>query len=578
MAYSPVEQIKERLTIEDVVSSYLKLERAGANFKARCPFHNEKTPSFFISPARNSYYCFGCGASGDIFSFVEAFEGLDFKGALKLLAERAGVTLSFEKDNVGKDEREVLYNVLREATAYFEGNLMANPKVFEYLTLRGLTEKTIKQFHLGFAKDDWHGVHEHLKNKGYTDDVIELAGLIKKGEKGYYDRFRGRIMFPISDSSGRVIAFSGRIFFDDGKSAKYVNSPETPIFHKSAVLYGINEAKDSIRKNNFAILVEGQMDLLMSHQAGFRNTVASSGTALSSSLEAKDGVSNLGLVKRLSNNLVLAYDADKAGLSASERASKIALSMGMDVKVAKMPEGVDPADLILKYGVDAWRLAIKDSKHIIVFLTEKILELYGKDLRKVGVLVRERVLPYVAEIKSDIEKAYFLKSISDLTSINEDALRSDLKQIVSSVLSGRPLGTETAQDQKTLNRKDSIISKLISIYLWQETLPTPGVDVPKIARALTEFSGFELAVLLEKFKDKSGDLIFRAEVFYTGRDYNKDIAELLVNLEEEFLKEQMAKKIFQLKKTRSDTEESKKILAELQIINNKVQQLKEHRS
>lgn len=573
MQNSPVQKIKERLTIEDVVSSYLKLEQAGTNFKARCPFHNEKTPSFFVSPARSSYYCFGCGASGDLFSFVEAFEGLDFKGALKMLAERAGVPLEFEKGDTGKDERDILYQILNEATTYFENNLMAHTQALEYLKQRGLLDKTIKQFRLGFAKDDWHGVHEHLKKKGFKDNQIELAGLIKKGEKGYYDRFRGRIMFPIADSGARVIAFSGRIFVDDGKSAKYVNSPETPVFHKSSVLYGIGEAKDSIRKNNFAILVEGQMDLLMSHQAGFRNTIASSGTALTDSLETKEnGVSNLGLVKRLSNNIVLAYDADKAGLAASERASKIALSMGMDVKVAKMPEGIDPADLILKHGVDAWRLAIKDSKHVIVFLTEKIVELHSKDMRKVGVLIRERVLPYVAELGSDIEKAYFLKSISDTTGISEDALKGDLKRIASTANFAN--GMAQPQPERVENRKEVIIAKLFSIYLWQETLPEQLIDMGHLVSALEESTGLKLRDLKEKYKNMKGEMIFRAEVFYTGRDFTKDVEELLLNLEAEVLKEQMSEKMLQLKKINGDTEESRKILAELQIINNKVQQLK----
>src|SRR3990167_7220635 len=331
---SPVAKIKERLSIEDVVSSYIKLERAGANLKAKCPFHNEKTPSFFVSPSRESYYCFGCGASGDIFTFVEEFEGLDFKGALKLLAARAGIVLEYQNKEE-ESEKEKLYKALEESTLYFSNNLKENKKVLEYLKSRGLSEDTIKDFRVGFAKDDWRELYNYLKKEGYSDPELERAGLVIKSEKGFYDRFRGRIMFPISDSSGRIIAFSGRVFNGDKKSAKYINSPETPIFSKSSVLYGLDRAKESIRKNNFSILVEGQMDLLLSHQAGYRNTVATSGTALSESTETKENVvSNLGLIRRLSENLVLAFDGDKAGLHASERAGRIALSLGMDVKVA----------------------------------------------------------------------------------------------------------------------------------------------------------------------------------------------------------------------------------------------------
>src|SRR3989339_2157463 len=284
---------------------------------------------------------------------------------------------------------------MEEATKFFEKNLTENKKILEYLKSRGLEEKTIGDFKIGFSLLDWRTLFEYLKSKGFSDKEIELAGLAKKTEKGFYDRFRGRIIFPISDSSGRIIAFSGRIFSAEGGSAsggeissyeqaKYLNSPDTPIFSKSAVLYGLDKAKESIRKNNFSILVEGQMDLILSHQAGFRNTIASSGTALSDSTMAKENaVSNLELVRRLSNNIVLAFDADRAGFNASNRAAKIALSLGMDVKVVSMPEGIDPADLISKSGSSAWRQVIKDSKHIIEFLLDKALKSV-EDERKIG--------------------------------------------------------------------------------------------------------------------------------------------------------------------------------------------------
>ena len=427
---SPVQQIKERLSIEDVVSSYIKLEKSGANFKAKCPFHNEKTASFFISADRGNYYCFGCSAKGDIFTFVEEFEGLDFKGALKILAERAGVPL--ENYNPQEEsEKERLYRIMEEATKFFEKNLTENKVVLDYLKSRGLEDRTIKDFRIGFAKLEWRELYFYLQKKGFSDIDIERAGLAKKAEKGFYDRFRGRTMFPISDSSGRIIAFSGRIFVDDGKSAKYLNSPETPIFSKSSVLYGLDKAKETIRKNNFSVLVEGQFDLILSHQAGFKNTVATSGTALTDSTISKENVvSNLGLIRRLSGNLVLAFDADKAGIKASERASKIALSLGMDVKVASLPEGVDPADLISKSGVDAWREAIRNSVHIIVFLLNRILKNNdGKDPRYMGREIKEKILPYVDALESSIEQAHFIKIISDQSQIPEDALKEDLTKV-----------------------------------------------------------------------------------------------------------------------------------------------------
>jgi DNA primase len=232
---SPVSKIKERLTIEEVVSSYIKLDKAGSNLKARCPFHNEKTPSFFISPDRGTYYCFGCGASGDIFTFVEEFEGLDFKGALKMLADRAGVPLEHFNPKE-ESEKEKLYRVMEEATLYFENNLntlslQERDGVRSYLKSRGVNEKSIKDFRIGYAILDWRLLYSHLRTKGFSDTEIEKAGLAKKAEKGMYDRFRGRVMFPIADSSGRVIAFSGRIFSAQGGSASGgVEQAKTPYF------------------------------------------------------------------------------------------------------------------------------------------------------------------------------------------------------------------------------------------------------------------------------------------------------------------------------------------------------------
>ncbi|OGI93871.1 DNA primase [Candidatus Nomurabacteria bacterium RIFCSPLOWO2_01_FULL_40_18] len=581
-----VDQIKSRIDILTLVSSYMKLDKAGASWKGRCPFHNEKTPSFFVSPERRSYYCFGCGASGDIFTFVEEFEGLDFKGALKLLADKAGVKLEVYSKEMqeAEGEKEKLYRAMEEATGYFENNLKGNKEVFEYLKSRGLTEKSIKDFRIGFAILDWRQLYDHLKAKGFTDNETEKAGLAKKPEdkaKAMYDRFRGRIMFPITDSSGRVVAFSGRIFVDDGKSAKYLNSPETPIFSKNAVLYGIDKAKDSIRKNDFSILVEGQMDLILSHQAGYRNTIATSGTALSDSTVSKENVvSNLGLVRRLSQNIVLAFDADKAGANATIRAGKIALSLGMDVKVVDLPDGVDPADCVSKMGVDAWREAIKNSKHIIEFLLHKVLKSYQNDGRKAGREIKEKILPFVNALESSIEKTYFIKKISDSSSIPHSALEDDLKKIEQELKYEKEEIIEAKGSLNTLYRKDYIERKLLGIILWQRTLNKSNTDFENILKELSEVLHTTGAVLLEKTKKNEGDLIFEAEVFYEeGANLEKDVGEMLSNLKEEYLKEELEKKMRELHKAEEvkDREKSAEILKECQILSNKIQAIKNSR-
>ncbi len=572
---SSVDQIKSRIDILSLISSYIKLDKAGASSKGRCPFHNEKTPSFFVSPDRGSYYCFGCGASGDIFTFVQEFEGLDFKGALKLLADRAGVALEVYSPEMkeAESEKEKIYRVMEEATKFFENNLKDYKPAQEYLKSRGLEDKTIGDFRIGYAILDWRKLCDFLRSKNFTDKEIELAGLAKKPEdtsKAMYDRFRGRVMFPISDSSGRIIAFSGRILSDDGKSAKYLNSPETPIFNKSSVLFGIDKAKESIRRNDFSILVEGQMDLVLSHQAGFKNTVASSGTAMTDQTISKENlINNLGLVCRLSKNIVLAYDADKAGLNASNRFAKIALSLGMDVKVAGIKEGVDPADTISKEGKDAWREVIRNSKHFIPFMLEKILKQASGDGRKAGILIKDRLLPFLNDLESAIEKAHFITLISNQSGIAEKALLEDLKK-VESELKHEKEDTENAivNVEKRL-RKDPIERRLLGIAFWQESMQNRTIDPALIFTKLDKTK--------ESYKDKKEDLIYEAESFYLNSDnLQKDVDEMLLSLEEEYLNEELSREMVKLKNLKDKTEEIE-ILKKINEINKRKEVIKNSR-
>ncbi|MEI6480318.1 MAG: DNA primase [bacterium] len=563
---SHVDIIKERLSITDVLSSYIKLEQAGTNFKARCPFHNEKTPSFFISPDRGTYYCFGCGLKGDIFSFVEQFEGTDFRGALKMLAEKAGVKLDYESRAEG-DEKEKLYLLMESATKLYERTLAENPKALEYLQKRGLTEKTIKEWRIGYSPDDWHFTEMSLKkNAGLLD--LEKAGLIKKGEKGYYDRFRGRIMFPLFDTAGRVIAFSARAFARPDDEAKYLNSPETPIFNKSSVLYGLHKAKASIREKDYAILVEGQVDLLMSHQAGFANTVATSGTSLTDH--------HLNLIKRFSNRIMVAYDADGAGWRASKRAWQMALALGVDIKIAEIPDGFDPADLILKDRA-AWSESLKNSKHIIDLALEKIL-VDKNDRRLFGKRVYEEVLPYIASIPGNIDQSHYVKRISELGDITEVALWQDLAKMVHN----REYTEATDKlNHNVLLRRDSIERKILSILYWQEKQAEPKVDCVKIRRELEQIIGStSLSQMEATLKDSHEDIIFEAEAYYSKPEIlQKDSTELLQQLEIEHLKEKFAMKMKEivLAEKAGDIAQAQILLMECQGISKKMQNLKNNK-
>jgi DNA primase len=416
-----VETIKERLNIVDVVSSYVQLEKSGRQLKARCPFHSEKTASFYVSPERNSFHCFGCNASGDIFSFVEKIEGVAFVDALKLLADRAHVDLGQFRKGGDTGEDKSLFEAMEYATDFFAGKLQTSPEALQYLLSRGITQETIAEFRIGYAPDSWHQLETYLGSKGISVDHAEKSGMIvRKNEGGgFYDRFRGRIMFPIANSTGHVIGFSGRILpsIALGKeTAKYVNSPETELYKKSKVLFGYDKAKRAIAEEGNCIIVEGQMDLCMAHQAGTKNVVAVSGTALT--------FEHLRLIQRFTNTLVFCLDSDKAGIQALKRSAELAFAMQMDVRVIPLSHSKDPADLILS-SPDEWIQATKKSVPLIEFLVELhtqdgLTEEYPKRITK-------EIVPLIRGIANTIEQAVAVRNISEKLRIPESAIWAAVK-------------------------------------------------------------------------------------------------------------------------------------------------------
>lgn len=568
---SSVDKIKERLGIVDLIGSYVKLERAGNNFKAKCPFHNEKTPSFFVSPDRGSYYCFGCGAKGDIFTFTEEFEGLDFRGALKVLAEKSGVELVPENHKT-RDEREKLFEVMEEASIFFEHNLSRHSESSDYLKKRGLTDKTIKEWRIGYAPLFWNNLENHLKLKGFSSNEMEKAGLVKRDNGKSYDRFRGRIIFPIFDSSGRVIAFSGRILTDDGKSAKYLNSPETELFSKSKTLYGLDKAKLAIKKIDYSVLVEGQMDLIMCHQEGYLNTVASSGTSLTEN--------HLEILRRLSNRIIMAFDADNAGFNASMKAWKTALSLGMEVKIAELQKGFDPAELILK-NKGSWTSSLKKAKHIIDFYLDRILGEESDD-RKMAVEIKTKILPFVLALESNMEKSHFVKKIVVATGIKEEAIWDDLKKFNSMGAGGsfdenyKTVGKDY-EHQKL--RKDLTLRRIAGIFFWQESKDKPIVSLDgaknNLKKIIGEKSFNEMFQMDENSKE---ELIFEAEVYYENKEMaENDLRKLILNLEEEYLKiklDSVVKELRDAERAKIEEIELKKILNKYQILAKSLENLK----
>ena len=414
-----VELVKAKISIVEVIQPYVKLTKAGRLWRGLSPFNKEKTPSFYVNVERGTYYCFSSGQGGDAFTFIEKMEGVDFKGALKILAEKVGVPLVYERgaaESKGKQDR--LREVLARAEAFYTANLDPKGPAYEYALSRGLTAESIQMWGLGLAPDSWRVLLEKLSADGFTNNELLAAGLIKEadGKAGtWYDRFRNRLMFPIRDSAGRTVAFTGRAL-DPSDQAKYLNSPETDLYKKHEILFGMDKAKDAIRTRAFALLVEGQMDLLMLHQIGFTNTVALSGTALSKE--------HLSLIKRYADNLMLALDADRAGLAASQKNAIAALAAGMRVKAVRLPLGKDPADLAKDTPQDLTR-RIKEAKPIVEFFLET-LAATESDPHRLILEVERTVLPLIRAIQSPMEREHFVGVAARTLGIGVDAVRSGL--------------------------------------------------------------------------------------------------------------------------------------------------------
>jgi DNA primase len=462
-----VEEIKERLSIVDVVAPHVKITRAGKSLIGLCPFHKEKTPSFHVSAERGTYHCFGCGEGGDIFSFIEKVDGVDFKTALKMLAEKAGVKLESRQGGEDTSRKERLREAMQKAGQWYAGKL-AGTAAEVYAKKRGLTPETIGRWNVGYAPDGWRGLLEEFSTHGFTTDELLGAGLIKEadGKPGtYYDRFRDRLMFPINDVAGRVVAFTGRALSAD-EMAKYLNSPETPLYHKSDVLFGMDKAKDAIRVRGFAILVEGQMDAVLAHQAGFENVIALSGTALTER--------HVALLKRYSENLMLVLDADTAGLTATAKSAQLALREGLRVKAVRLPLGKDPADLICEDPQD-FAARVKSAKPVVEFFLSVLAE-KEPDPHRLLRTAEAVVLPLIAAMKSPMEREHFIQSTARALSLSTEAVRESL---------GR------------LPKEGAAVATTIATAPRTPTRPSKELRAEQLLGALRAYAGTPLAKRIE---------------------------------------------------------------------------------
>ncbi len=462
---SQIEEIKNRLNVVDVIGSYIKLTKTGANYRGACPFHSEKKPSFFVSPARQMWKCFGCGAGHSIFDFVMKIEGVEFGDALRILAQKAGVELKRENPQL-RTERQRLYEICDLASSFFEKQLGASQwgkEAKEYLLKRGITEASIKKWRLGYSPDTWQGLSDFLVGRGYARQEIVKAGLAVASEKGKdpYDRFRGRIIFPIFDSNSQAIGFGARIFKDsDAKDvAKYINTPQTLLYDKSNVLYGINNAKLAVRKSNQCVLTEGYTDAIMAHQAGFENTVAVSGTALTGR--------HLNLLKRYSDNLLLAFDMDVAGDSATKRGINLAESQGFNIKVIDVYSNAkDPAEIILENPKN-WEDSLAKARSIMDFYFDSALTGFDKSTPNGKKEIGRIVLPAIKRLPNKIEQSYWIQKLSQQLGVKEEAIIEELGKVAEiKKIEDKDIKTGTEEQAGLpINRLGLLEEKVITLVL-----------------------------------------------------------------------------------------------------------------
>lgn len=513
----PSEEIKAKLDIVEVIRQYTPLKPAGASFLARCPFHNEKSPSFTVSPTKQVWYCFGCGKGGDLFNFIMEAEKLTFPEALRLLAPKAGVTLSRE-DGPRASQRNKLLDILDQAAGYYHRTFLTHPAAEParaYLKQRGLGEEMIKGWQIGYAPDSWDDVMLFLRQKGFHENDINLAGLTirKEGTSRFYNRFRGRVMFPLREVNGNIVGFTARIlpqFEGRDMQGKYINSPQTPVYDKSKMLFGLDKAKQAIREQNLAILVEGQMDCLAAQQAGYHNVIASSGTALT-----EDQVRTL---KRFSNRLAFAYDMDKAGKLAVERGAEQAWLGDMETLMITLPDGKDP-DECLRLNPEGFKEAVSQPRPAMQYFFDETLS--ALDLASPSGARRavESLMPRIAKVINPVERDFWLRRLSQSIGMDERSLRQQFGHFIDAAkfssremdtprspggLSEQARGNFSAAPATPVGRPEILSEQLVSLLLKYP------VFIDSVARRLP----------LEQIAGAQNQALYKFLVIY----YNKNIA------------------------------------------------------
>lgn len=460
-----VEEVRNSCDIVEIISEYVDLKKTGKNFVGKCPFHNEKTPSFTVAPEKQMFYCFGCKTGGNVYTFIMKKENLSFPEAIEFLANKAGIVLPQPDDSAAISQKgrikNIILEILKDAANYFYYNLIKTESgrhAFEYLIKRGLSKEIIRKFGLGYSLPEWDSTKKFLESKGYDEKSIESAGIIIKGKyNNYYDRFRGRIMFPITDVMGRVIGFGGRTIADSDSQPKYLNTPDTVVYNKRKNLYGLSIAKRESSKKGI-IIVEGYMDVIALHQAGFTNAVASLGTSLT--------IEQAKLIKRYTDEVYLAYDSDEAGKAASIRGMDILNDIGLIVKVIMFPEGLDPDDYIRQKGREEFHNKINEALPLMDYKLMTLKEGYDMSSPLDKREYISKIAPHLLKIKSFVERDAYIRKISETLGIREEALRIDINRYSKKNQYGNTI--EHKKVLKTHNNKNNAKFKIMPAHIKAE--------------------------------------------------------------------------------------------------------------
>jgi len=556
-----IEEVRSKTDIVELINEYVPLKKSGRSFRALCPFHSETKPSFFVSPELQIYKCFGCGAGGSVFNFLMEMEGMTFGEALRFLAKRAGVKLKPYRPTGEEKVRELLFEINHLASEFYHYLLTKHrvgKKALWYTkTKRKISEKSIEKFKLGYAPDMWDGLMKFLVGKkGYNVEDLEKAGLIIKSQN-YYDRFRDRLIFPLHDHRGNVRGFAGRVISEKEDVPKYINTPETPIYHKSNLLYGLEITRAEIKKKNLAVVVEGEIDAISSYQAGVRNVVAIKGSALTGE--------QVKLLSRFCENIALALDIDIAGDAAARRGIEIAERAGLNIRVIKPLFGKDPDECVRK-SASLWRQSLKKAVPIWDFYIDSAFERHKGETAEAKKKIGQELIPIFANISNEIVKAHYLKVLAKRLEVNEEVVAREMAKVKKGAMLREY--KEEAKDYTEKSRREVLEEYLLALVL-QSKAPM---------KVKIKFTQPAIKEIFEKFKRKKGK--FSIQAFYEalpeelretiGRLYLRELGK--INIKEEIEKTVKELEKLELREKLKDLA-AKKEFKKFDLLSRKLKQL-----